>query len=109
MLAALSNGRRFRALAVVDNFTRKCLSLVVDTSLSSLRVGRKLDRTIEQRGKPLRNGFMESFNGQLRDECLNEHLFGSLAAARQIIEAWRIDYNIERPHLSLDMLTPAAL
>ena len=58
-------------------------------------------------GKPQQNGFVGSFNGRLRDECLNEHLFSSLAAARRIIEAWRIDYNIERSHTSLDGLTPA--
>jgi len=57
-------------------------------------------------GKPQQNGFVESFNGRFRDECLNEHLFSSLAAARQIIEAWRIDCNTERPHTSLDGLTP---
>ena len=60
-------------------------------------------------GKPQQNGFVESFNGRFRDECLNEHLFGNLSAARRIIEAWRIDYNTERPHTSLDGLTPAAL
>jgi putative transposase len=48
-------------------------------------------------GKPQQNGFMESFNGKLRDECLNEHVFSSLAEARRLIEAWRIDYNTERP------------
>ncbi len=58
-------------------------------------------------GKPQQNGFVESFNGRFRDECLNEHLFSSLAAARRIIEAWRVDYNTERPHTSLDGLTPA--
>ena len=51
-------------------------------------------------GKPQQNGFMESFNGKLRDECLNEHVFSSLAQARRVIEAWRIDYNTERPHSS---------
>jgi len=48
-------------------------------------------------GKPMQNGFVESFNGRLRDECLNEHLFTNLNEARQIIEAWRIDYNTDRP------------
>jgi putative transposase len=57
-------------------------------------------------GKPTQNSFIESFNGRLRDECLNEHLFTSLAEARRIIEAWRIDYNVRRPHTSLDGLTP---
>ena len=59
-------------------------------------------------GKPQQNGFVESFNGRFRDECLNEHLFSSLAAARRIIEAWRIDYNTARPHTSLSGLTPEA-
>ena len=140
---ALSSGRRFRVLAVVDDFTRECLGLVADTSLSGLRVGRELDRIVEQRGcrpamivsdngteltshailrwqearsvlwhyiapgKPQQNGFVESFNGRFRDECLNEHLFSNLAAARRIIEAWRGDYNTARPHTSLDGLTPA--
>jgi putative transposase len=57
-------------------------------------------------GKPMQNGFMESFNGKLRDECLNEHVFASLAQARRIIEAWRIDYNEVRPHSSLGYRTP---
>jgi putative transposase len=57
-------------------------------------------------GKPMQNGFVESFNGRLRDECLNEHLFNTLNEARQIIEAWRNDYNTNRPHTSLKGLTP---
>jgi transposase InsO family protein len=57
-------------------------------------------------GKPMQNGFVESFNGRLRDECLNEHLFSSLRHARQLIAAWRDDYNHHRPHTSLDGLTP---
>lgn len=57
-------------------------------------------------GKPMQNGFVESFNGRLRDECLNEHLFRSYRHAREIIEEWRIDYNLNRPHTSLDGLTP---
>lgn len=140
---ALGCGRRFRVLGVVDDFTRECLALVVDTSLSGLRVGRELDRLVALRGapamivsdngteltsnamlrwqaktgvlwhyiapgKPQQNGFVESFNGRFRDECLNEHLFGSLSAARRIIEAWRIDYNTQRPHTSLNGLTPNA-
>ena len=50
---------------------------------------------------------MELFNGRLRDECLNEHLFLSLAVARRIIEAWRTDYNTVRPHGSLGGMAPA--
>jgi putative transposase len=107
---ALANSRRFRILAIVDDFTRECLALVVDNSLSGIRVARKLDLVAAFRGhpcmivsdngtelsshailgwqethcvewhciapgEPMQNGFVESFNGRLRDECLNEHLF----------------------------------
>lgn len=137
----LNDGRRFRILTVVDDFTRECLGLVADTSLSGQRVARELDRLIDWRGKPamivsdngteltsnavfnwqqktgvdwhyiapgkpMQNGFIESFNGRLRDECLNEHLFGSLKEAKHIIENWRTDYNTHRPHTSLNGLTP---
>ena len=57
-------------------------------------------------GKPQQNGYIESFNGKLRDECLNEHWFLSLAHARETIEEWRIDYNQRRPHSALGNLTP---
>jgi putative transposase len=57
-------------------------------------------------GRPTQNAFVECFNGRLRDECLNEHLFHGLREARQIIEAWRADYNSARPHTSLGGLTP---
>lgn len=58
-------------------------------------------------GKPQQNGFNESFNGKLRDECLNEHVFLTLAQARLIVEAWRVDYNTVRPHGRLGGLPPA--
>jgi putative transposase len=138
---ALSDGRRFRILCVIDDFSRECLATVVDTSLSGHRVARELDRIAEMRGypcmvvsdngteltsnamlkwqedrqvewhyiapgKPMQNGLVESFNGRLRDECLNEHLFPSLRHAGHLIAAWRDDYNHHRPHSSLDGLTP---
>jgi putative transposase len=56
-------------------------------------------------GKPMQNGLVESLIGRLRDECLNEHLFKSLPA-RHTLELWRLDYNTQRPHTSLDGLTP---
>ena len=52
-------------------------------------------------GKPIENAYVESFNGKFRDECLNEHWFVSLADAKAVIEAWRVDYNTVRPHSSL--------
>jgi len=57
-------------------------------------------------GKPMQNGYVESFNGRFRDECLNANWFLSLAQARTTIETWRCDYNGERPHSSLDYRTP---
>jgi putative transposase len=57
-------------------------------------------------GKPTQNAFVESFNGRLRDECLNENVFANLMEARQLIETWRLDYNTQRPHSSLGGLTP---
>jgi putative transposase len=57
-------------------------------------------------GKPVENAFIESFNGRLRDECLNIHQFATLAQAQAVIEVWRCDYNQQRPHSSLDNLTP---
>jgi putative transposase len=139
---ALFDGRRLRALTVVDAFTREALAIDVDqgikreqvvaamTRISSIRaaprtirvdngpefISKALDRWAHENGvtldfsrpgKPTDNAFVESFNGRLRDECLNEHLFPSLAAARGIIEAWRTDYNTVRPHSSLGEMAPA--
>ena len=138
---ALSEGRKFRSLNIVDDFNRECLAAEVDTSLTGTRVVRVLERLREQRGlpqilvtdngpefagqaldvwayergvklrfiepgKPVQNAFIESFNGKMRDECLNEHWFLSLGEARQTIEAWRRDYNEVRPHTSLGNRTP---
>lgn len=135
--------RRFRMLCVIDDYTRECLALVADTSISAARVARELDRCIRlygrpetivsdngteltgrailewqnetgiawhyiAPGKPQQNGFVESFNGKLRDECLNEEVFDSLTHARKILGRWRHDYNYHRPHSSLGGLTPAA-
>ena len=60
-----------------------------------------------QPGKPTQNGFIESFNGRFRDECLNEHWFSDILHARKTINDWRQDYNECRPHSSLDYQTPA--
>lgn len=69
------------------------------------RRGVKLD--FIRPGKPMENGHIESFNGRLRDECLNVMQFMSLEDARAKIEAWRVDYNQRRPHSSLGHLTPS--
>jgi len=137
----LANGRRFRVLTVVDEYTRECPIVEVDTSLPGLRVIRALERLATQRGlpqevrvdngpefvcravrawcesqhillryidpgKPMQNGHAESFNGRFRDECLNANWFLSLGDARRAIESWRLDYNGNRPHSSLDYRTP---
>lgn len=60
-----------------------------------------------QPGKPYQNGFIESFNGKLRDECLNEHVFTSMQEAKRLVEAWREEYNERRPHSSLGGKTPS--
>jgi putative transposase len=140
IMDTLSNGRRYRILCIVDDFSRECLAAVVDTSLSGMRVVRELERLVCERavpevivsdngteltsaavlrwaggrvdwhyiepGKPVQNAFIESFNSRLRDECLNEHVFLTLAEARQIIELWRQDFNRNRPHSSLNYLAP---
>lgn len=67
----------------------------------------KVDLRLIEPGKPNQNAYIESFNGRLRDECLNEHLFINLEHARQIIERWRREYNEERPKRSLGGLTPS--
>ncbi len=138
---AFADGRRFRILAVVDDFTRECLALVADTSLPGLRVVRELETVIAGRGrpamcvsdngteltgmtilrwsqelgidwhyiapgKPTQNAFIESFNGRLRDEFLNETLFTSLNQAGDLLTAWKDDYNNVRPHSALGNLTP---
>jgi putative transposase len=68
------------------------------------RNGVKLD--FIRPGKPIENAYIESFNGRLRQECLNQCRFSSLEDAKIQIEAWRIDYHGYRPHTSLDYRTP---
>jgi putative transposase len=58
-------------------------------------------------GKSIQNAYIESFNGKFRDECLNQYLFRNLEEARDMIEAWRNEYNQSRPHSALGYLTPA--
>ena len=69
--------------------------------------GRGVDLRLIEPGKPNQNAYVESFNGRLRDECLNEHWFTSLLQARTVIETWRREYNDERPKKVLGGLTPS--
>ena len=68
---------------------------------------KKVDLRLIEPGKPNQNAYIESFNGRLRDECLNKHLFLNLEHARRLIERWRREYNDERPKKSLGGLTPS--
>ena len=68
--------------------------------------GHEIHLAFIEPGNPIQNAVMESFNGRFRDECLHQYWFTSLADARQIIEAWRIDYNQTRPHSALGYQTP---
>ena len=134
-------GRRFRALAIVDDYSRECPAIEVDTSPGGARVVGVLERLEEPRGLPVvitvdngpefagkamdewayrtgiklsfvcpgklvENAFAESFNGRLRDECLNINWFMSVRHAKEIIKSWRQDYNEVRPHSSLKGKTP---
>jgi transposase InsO family protein len=104
----LPTGRRLRVLNLVDDVTRECMAAVPDTSISGHRVVRELTRLIAQRGKPMQNGYVESFNDRMRGELLNEALFLSMAHARVEIATWVEDYNREQPHSALEYATPVA-
>lgn len=139
---ALFDGSRFRILAMVDNFSTKCLGLAVGKSLRGKDVVEELSNIYEREsvlpariqcdngsefiskdvdrwayenkvtldfsrpGKPTDNPYVESFNGKFRDECLSINWFLSLEDATEKIEEWKWDYNLLRPHSSLDDLSP---
>jgi putative transposase len=137
----LHNGKKIRALTIVDKLSREALAIEVDYRLNSQHVVAAMERLCRERGgpsilsvdngseftsraleqwaylngvkihfirpgKPTENGHIESFNGKLRDECLNTSCFLSLDHARESIEAWRMDFNLYRPHSSIGNLTP---
>ena len=139
---ALFDGRRLRALTIVDTYTRESPAIEVGQSLKGEDVARTLERITANRGwpgtikvdngsefisramdrwvyengveldfsrpgKPTDNAKIESFNGRLREECLNAHWFLSLDDAKRKIEAWRRYYNEVRPHTALAWKTPA--
>jgi putative transposase len=139
---ALFDGRRLRALTVMDNYTRESLAIEVGQNLKGEDVVNTLNRIASYRGlpvtikvdngsefiskvmdkwayergieldfsrpgKPTDNARVESFNGRLRQECLNAHWFLSLEDARRKIDEWRQYYNEVRPHSALQWATPA--
>lgn len=137
----LHDGRRFRALTIVDNVSRVSPAIEVDRSLTGQRVvevleglaqsqglpkviqvdngteftskaldewahRRKVKLQFSRPGKPTDNPFIESFNGRLRQECLDQSWFVSIDDAQVKIENWRLDYNENRPHSSLGNRSP---
>jgi putative transposase len=136
-----ADGRRFRALRLLDVFTRESLAIEAGPSLKGEDVAKVLNRTKAQRGapkmlfchngsefpsqamdlwahqdgvridfsrpgKPTDNAHVDAFNGTSQQECLNAHWFMMLSEAKEIIEAWRREYNEGRPHRALGERTP---
>lgn len=136
-----SNGKAFRMLTILDEYTRECLSIVVKRRLTSqdvldelynlfllrgtpeyirsdngaeftAKVVREWLHDLEVKtlfiepGSPWENGYIESFNGKLRDELLNREIFDTLLEAQVLIEGWRKEYNQVRPHSSLGYRPP---
>ena len=140
--ARTANGRAFRILTVIDEYSRECLALLVNRRITSLDV---IDQLYElfllrgvpehirsdngpeftakairkwlnrvgvktlyiEPGSPWENGYIESFNGKLRDELLNREIFTTLEEARILIEQWRREYNQVRPHSAKNYRPPA--
>jgi putative transposase len=144
MADQLFDGKRFRLLTLVDNFSRESLAIRVGTRMTGDDVVAALERVKEVRGcpqsirvdngpefisksldwwayfnkvtldfsrlgKPTDNAYIESFNGRVRQECLNQHWFLSLTDAQEQVDQWRLDYNENRPHSSLGNQTPVEL
>jgi putative transposase len=101
---ALFDGRRLRALTVVENYSRESLAIDVGQSLKGEDVVDTLNRITAERGLP---ATIKVDNGRFRQECLNGHWFLSLDGARRKIEDWRQYYNETRPHSALQWATPA--
>jgi len=142
VMTRTSDGRAFRILNIIDEYTRECLAILVKRKIASQDV---IDRLFElfimkgipehirsdngpeftakairkwlnrigvktlfiEPGSPWENGYVESFNGKLRDELLNREIFTTLTEAKVLIEQWRMEYNHIRPHSSLGYRPPA--
>ena len=144
MSERVADGRWVRILTVVDQFTRACLGLLADQSLTGETVAQALEPVGLQRGaprsstvengsefasrvmdawayrhgiqlefirpgKPVENGFIERFNGRLRDECLNVEVFFTLDDVREQLARWQEDHHLMRPHSSLQDQAPATV
>jgi putative transposase len=142
MVARTVEGRAFRILNIIDEYTRECLAILVKRRITSQDVIDQLfqlfifrgipghirsdngpeftakairrwlnhvgvETLFIEPGSPWENGYIESFNGKLRDELLNREIFTTLAEAQVLIERWRRDYNQVRPHSSLGYRPPA--
>ena len=142
VMARTSDGRAFKILVIIDEYTRECLDMLVQRRITSVDVlerlywlflvrgtpehirsdngpeftaravrewlGRVEVKTLYiEPGSPWENGYVESFNGKLRDELLNREVFDTLLEAKALIEDWRKEYNHVRPHSSLGYPPPA--
>ena len=142
VMARTSDGRAFRILTMIDEYSRECLAMLVNRRITcqdvidqlfNLFVFRGIPEHIRsdngteftareirswlsrlgvitlfiEPGSPWENGYIESFNGKLRDELLNREIFTTLTEARVLIEQWRREYNQVRPHSSLGYRPPA--
>ena len=142
MIARTHDGRAFRILAIIDEFTRECLAILVARKITTqdviavlfnlfifrgipehLRSDNGPEFTAKairswlnrlgvktlfiERGSPWENGYVESFNGKLRDELLNREIFTTLEEAKVLIEQWRREYNQVRPHSAKHYRPPA--
>ena len=142
VMARTADGRAFRILTMIDEYTRECLAMLVNRRITSLDVidqlfqlfvlrgipehirsdngpeftAREIRRWLAkigvktlfiERGSPWENGYVESFNGKLRDELLNREIFTTLTEAKVLIEEWRREYNGVRPHSSPGYRPPA--
>jgi transposase InsO family protein len=142
VMARTSDGRAFRILSIIDEYTRECLALLAQRHITSedvidqlfhLFVFRAIPEHIRsdngpeftaravrswlarlgvktlfiERGSPWENGYIESFNGKLRDELLNREVFDTIAEARVLLGQWRQEYNEFRPHSALGYRPPA--
>jgi len=142
VMARTADGRAFRILTMIDEYTRECLAMLVNRRITSLDVIDQLFQLFILRGvpehirsdngpeftakairkwlnrvgvktlfiepgSPWENGYIESFNGKLRDELLNCEIFTTLTEAKVLIEEWRREYNRVRPHSSLGYRPPA--